>query len=244
MSSFRGFAWGWNAHFTHEVLGEGKPSDSEYRMRATPRRGMRGCMAGSPAGIRRADGAVGGCAASSEDITERRRAEAALRESKELLQLFIEHAPAALAMFDREMRYLAVSRRWLEDDSTQDRRRSSAVLTTRSFPDLPESWRDAARARSGGEVMQPAKSIGHRADGSQQWLRRRAPAVVRGRWRVGGIIIFAEDITERKRAEAALRESKELLQLFIEQAPVALAMFDSEMRYLAVSRQLARKSVT
>ena len=53
----------------------------------------------------------------------------------------------------------------------------------------------------------------------------------------GGIVMFYEDITERKMAEAAVRESKELLQLFIDQAPAALAMFDREMRYLAVSRR-------
>ncbi len=48
------------------------------------------------------------------DITEHKRADAALRESKELLQLFIDHAPAALAMMDTEMRFVAVNRRWQE----------------------------------------------------------------------------------------------------------------------------------
>jgi two-component system sensor histidine kinase/response regulator len=78
-----------------------------------------------------------------------------------------------------------------------------------------------------------------RADGGLQWVRRELRPWFTGDGQIGGIILFSEDITKRKLAEIAERESKDILQLFIEHAPVALAMFDRDMRYVAASRRWA-----
>jgi PAS domain S-box-containing protein len=50
-----------------------------------------------------------------------------------------------------------------------------------------------------------------------------------------GVVAFGEDITERKQSEERIRQSEQRLQLLVEHCPGAIAMFDTEMRYLVAS---------
>ncbi len=131
--------------------------------------------------------------------------EGALRQSQERLRLFIEHAPAALAMFDEQMRYLAVSRRWLTDyglDGADVHGRSHYEI----FPEITEEWRKIHRRAMTGEVVRADDDVFVRADGTMRWLRWEVrPWFLRDDV-VGGIVIFSEDVTERKRAELDLQE--------------------------------------
>ena len=171
-----------------------------------------------------------------QDITDSKLAEIALRESRELLQLFITHAPVALAMFDREMRYLAVSLRWLDLHGL-----AGVNLIGRShyevFPELPAAWREYHRQALAGEAIPRDEYKLRREDGIMLWVRREIRQWYSGDGSIGGIIIFSEDVTEPREAALALSESKEQLELFVAHAPAAMAMFDTEMRYLVVSQR-------
>lgn len=125
---------------------------------------------------------------------------AALHESREQLKLFIEHAPASLAMLDREMRYLAVSRRWLTEYSIGDRN----VLGHSHyeiFPEIGEDWKSIHRRSLGGEVVRADHDRFERADGSVQWIRWEVRPWMAANGAIGGIVIFSEDITRQKLAE-------------------------------------------
>jgi PAS domain S-box-containing protein len=146
-----------------------------------------------------------------EDITEKKRAQEALREqaallqsSEELLRIFVNNAPAGVAMFDRDMRYLQVSDRWCADYSVQ----SSQILGRSHyelFPDAPHKWKEMHRRGLAGETLRCDEDRWDRADGTK-WVRWE----IRPWWNLdgapGGILIFAEDISQRRQMQEALSD--------------------------------------
>src|SRR5688572_758764 len=72
-------------------------------------------------------------------------------DSEELLRSFIDQAPVPIAMFDREMRYIAASRRWVSDYGFNDKSWRGASHYE-MFPDLPSRWLAIHRRALYGEA--------------------------------------------------------------------------------------------
>lgn len=171
---------------------------------------------------------------------ERLRAEAAT--SNGLLTAFVEHAPAAVAMFDRDIRYLAWSRRWLQDYRL-GQRNLRGLHHYDVFPEIrhmPEWHAIHARALA-GQVAQREEEQFTRHDGNAEWIRWEVRPWFDNAGRIGGIIMLTEVITERKLASLALEASQARLQLVLDNAQhglwdwhVQTGRVDVDARYSAI----------
>jgi PAS domain S-box-containing protein len=152
----------------------------------------------------------------SVDITERKQAEQALRElnhnleaqatqlqsREELLRVFVKNVPAAVAMLDRDMRYLQVSDRWVVD-YLPGIVKILGCSHYEIFPDMPERWKEVHRRALQGETLRADEDYWEGQDGPH-WARWEVRPWQNADGTIGGILIFAEDITRRKQMEEAI----------------------------------------
>jgi len=149
-----------------------------------------------------------------QDITHRKLAADELAASANLLREFIEHTPASIAMFDRDMRYLHVSDRWIQDYGL-DRDTIIGRSHLELFPDQPKRWNELyQRVLLGATEGCPEEQLAPLADGTPVWCNWEALPWRNALGDVGGLILFTQDITPQKLAREELERSNRELAEF------------------------------
>ncbi len=174
-----------------------------------------------------------------QDVSAEVAAQAVVKEQEEQLRLIIEHTPAAVAMFDREMRYLITSRRWLEDLHVTGRD-LTGLSHYEVFPEIPERWRDIHRRCLAGAVERCEQDPFPRADGRLDWVRWAVHPWHEVEGRIGGIIIFSEVITERVEAQQALERIRDELEERVTERTRKLAETNDQLR---ATRERLRRAI-
>jgi PAS domain S-box-containing protein len=138
------------------------------------------------------------------DVTEQIRTERAREEAEARLRLLVEHVPAAVAMLDRERRFLVVSQRWLSDY----RLRPEDILGRpfeQVFPGAPPEWSAVQeRALAGGVERRDAQRV-VMPDGREEWLRWDVLPWRADTGEIGGLVLLTEFVTARRQAEESNR---------------------------------------
>jgi PAS domain S-box-containing protein len=175
------------------------------------------------------------------DITERKRAEEALRESEERFRALYEDNPSMYFTVDAQGMVLSVNPFGAGQlGYTVEELVGQSVLKV-FYPDDQKAVQQQLTA-----CLQNPRQVARwefrkvRKDGSLLWVREAARAM-RG---VDGnpiVLVVCEDITERKQAEQELQETNELLRVIIEVAPLAIIGLDLDGRVQMVWNPAAER---
>jgi two-component system cell cycle sensor histidine kinase/response regulator CckA len=177
---------------------------------------------------RGAEGRIVGVIGIVHDVTERRIAEQALRESEERFRNMADAAPVMIWVDDAEGLTTYFSKPWLDfTGRTFEEERGRGSRNDIHPEDLPRFETAYGSALATRKAFQTEYRL-RRADGEYRWILETATPRFTASGEFSGFLGSAIDITDRRAAEQALRESEERFRRMADASPVLIWMDDAE----------------
>ena len=163
------------------------------------------------------------------DITERCLTEQALRISEEKFRRVVEHIGDAVIADDAEGRIIFANDRFLDLFGFRREQLPELRIEYLVTPEFRDAVIDCHRRRLRGEsVPTHFEYEGVRTDGSRLWFEVDVVPITDSDGTISGTQSAMRNITQRRRAEQALRESEERFRLVANTAPVMIWMRDTD----------------
>ncbi len=161
------------------------------------------------------------------EINERKRGEEALRRSEAMLQAIIDTEPECVKLTDAEARLIMMNRAGLEmievDSLEQVKGQCvGSMVTSEHREPFMELTRNVFQGRTGTLLFE---LVG--AKGTRRWLETHAVPFRNEKDEIVALLGITRDVTDRKRAEKALRESEEKYRLLVETANSVILAWDT-----------------
>ena len=175
-----------------------------------------------------------------DNITERKRIEEELRQNQTELQVLFDLIPALVWFKDTQNHFLRANQRVVDSTGkpiTEIEGKSAHEI----YPQQAAAYYadDLEVIRSGAPKLGIVEKL-RGPDDRELWVQTDKVPYHDKDGKVIGIVVMAQDITERKLAEAALRESEERFAGAFEHAPIGVALVAPDGRWLKVNRALCR----
>lgn len=150
----------------------------------------------------------------------------------------LRQAPMGIAIFDREMRYLAASGRYLTQQGLPSDMPIAGRLHYEVFPEVPQRWRDihAQALREGVELGHEADRFVRR-DGRVEWVRWSLSPWRTDDGEIGGIVLYTEFVTPAVTARARLETAEARYHAVFDQAAIGVARVAPDGAFLEVNDQ-------
>jgi diguanylate cyclase (GGDEF)-like protein/PAS domain S-box-containing protein len=150
------------------------------------------------------------------DITKRRQAETALAAERDLLQVLMDNVPDTIYFKDTSSRFTRINRAQVHvlGVETPEQAIGKTDLDFFQTPDLAQSfYEEEQRMIETGEPVINRIEFNPTPDGKPRWFSATKVPIMDDAGNVIGIVGISHDITERKQAEEALRQSEERFKL-------------------------------
>lgn len=227
--------WQRSLEYTRKVIGEHPEYNPVLEFKAVAKDGREVYLEVNPRAVIK-DGEIAGFLSITRDITERRRAEEALRESEEKFKTIFENANDHIVYIDLDGTVIDINQAFedilgykREDVIGKKFYEQTEALSAEDWQKVIDAANDLIAGKSAESQVFEFEALA--SDGRKIYIEVNPKAVVKD-GQITGILAITRDVTMRKRQEEVLRKSRDYLEKLVNERTIHLEEANAALRVM------------